>query len=61
MARKKASKKVVTVKKAAAPKRSVPVPRGNVGATVQAMIAGGATRVLAEEETAETWVVTQLE
>jgi hypothetical protein len=58
MAGKKASKKVAAAQKDAAD--SVTVPRDNVGAAVQAMIAEGATSVSAEEQTSDTWVVTRL-
>ena len=60
--KKKASKKgsISTAKVTATPQSGVSVPRSNVGATVQAMIAEGATSVVIEEATATTWVVTRL-
>ena len=39
----------------------VTVPRSNVGATVQAMIAEGATSVSSEQASGDTWVVIRLE
>ncbi|MBX3464498.1 MAG: hypothetical protein KF830_15120 [Planctomycetes bacterium] len=54
--KKTSSKKATT---SAAP-NGVVVPRSNVGATVQAMVAEGARSVSAVEATSTEWVVTRL-